>query len=182
MGFGSVFKKVFKAPLKIVDTVVDVGTDIVKAPIQVVEDVYQGVRDIGSSAVDVVEGAGSGAGQALQGIGSGIGNLGESPAFAAGTIATGSLAGGGMAALQQQQFENQIRYLRDVGWGNQPIDIPGYERNIMIPGQANPQLVLQQPSQQPLLPTANVQQFSLPLIIGGVGILAAILFITRRKK
>ena len=41
MGFLS---KVFKAPLKIVDTIVDVGTDIVKAPFQVVEDVYQGVR------------------------------------------------------------------------------------------------------------------------------------------
>ena len=46
--------KVFKAPLQVVDTIAEVGTDIVKAPIQITEDLYQGVRDVGDAAVNVV--------------------------------------------------------------------------------------------------------------------------------
>ena len=62
MGFLS---KVFKAPLKIVDTIVDVGTDIVKAPFQVVEDVYQGARNIGSTGLDLVADVGTGVGPSI---------------------------------------------------------------------------------------------------------------------
>ena len=69
MGFLS---KVFKAPLQVVDTIAEVGTDIVKAPIQITEDLYQGVRDVGDAAVNVVEGIGSGGQAAFTGIGQGI--------------------------------------------------------------------------------------------------------------
>ena len=179
MGFLS---KVFKAPLMVVDTIAEVGTDIVKAPIQVVEDIYEGVRDIGSAAVDVVEGVGTGGQAAFTGVGQGIGNLGQDPVFLAGTAATGSVAGGGMAALQQKQFENQLEYLQSVGYGSQPGTNESYARTIALPGNAFPGLSLSLGNNQPNQPSAQVQTFNLPLILAiGGGVLILIL-IMRGKK
>jgi hypothetical protein len=180
MGFLS---KVFKAPLQVVDTIAEVSTDIVKAPIQVTEDLYQGVRDIGDTAVNVVEGIGSGAQAAFSGIGQGIGSIGSDPVFLAGTAATGSVAGGGMAALQQQQFRNQLEYMRSISGGLQPGTNESYARTIALPGTSIPQLSLSLPNNQPMLPSAKVQSFNLPLILGlAAGAIVLAIFLMRGNK
>ena len=180
MGFLS---KVFKAPLQVVNTITEVGTDIVKAPIQVTEDLYQGVRDIGDAAVDVVQGIGSGGQAAFTGIGQGIGSIGSDPVFLAGTAATGSVTGGGMAALQQQQFRNQLEYMRSIGGGLQPGTNESYARTIAIPGNSNPQLSLSLPNNQAMLPSAKVQTFNLPLILGlAAGAIVLAVFLMRGNK
>ena len=177
MGFLS---KVFKAPLKIVDTIVDVGTDIVKAPFQVVEDVYQGARNIGSTGLDLVADVGTGVGSVVTG--AGLGGIGSDPLFLGGTLASQSLAGGAQALLQREQFNQQLAYLRSNPYGNQ-LNMPEYSRGIQIPGTNVPQLSLSLPSQQQLIPSASVDKtnYTIPLIIGGVGIIALLIFTKGRK-
>ena len=179
MGFLS---KVFKAPLKIVDTIVDVGTDIVKAPFQVVEDVYQGARNIGSTGLDLVADVGTGVGSVVSGVGAGLGGIGSDPLFLGGTLASQSLAGGAQALLQREQFNQQLAYLRSNPYGNQ-LNMPEYSSGIQIPGTNVPQLSLSLPSQQQLIPSASVDQtnYTIPLIIGGVGIIALLIFTKGRK-
>ena len=175
MGFLS---KVFKAPLQVVDTIAEVGTDIVKAPIQITEDLYQGVRDVGDAAVNVVEGIGSGGQAAFTGIGQGIGSIGSDPVFLAGTAATGSVAGGGMAALQ-----HQLEYMRSISGGLQPGTNESYARTVALPGTSIPQLSLSLPNNQAMLPSAKVQTFNLPLILGlAAGAIVLAIFLMRGNK
>ena len=178
MGFLS---KVFKAPLKIVDTIVDVGTDIVKAPFQVVEDVYQGARNIGSTGLDLVSDVGTGVGSVATGVGAGLGGIGSDPVFLGGALASGSIAGGGQALLQREQFNQQLEFLRSNPYGNQ-LQMPEYGQSMQIPGTNVPQLSLSLPTQSQLIPSASVEtNYTLPLILGGVG-LVALLILKKGKK
>ncbi len=98
------------------------------------------------------------------------------------SIATTRAMGGGQALLQREQFNQQLEFLRNNPYGNQ-LNMPEYTRGMQIPGNVNPGLSLSLPSQQPLLPSVNTTQsnLTLPLIIGGVG-LVAVLILTKRKK
>ena len=171
MGFS--FKKIFKAPLKIVETVGEVAKDVfIDAPKQIAEDVYSGTK----KTIGAI-------GRGTSKVGAGVTDVIADPTFIAGAVSTGSIEGGGSALLQREQFNQQLEFLRSNPYGNQ-LNMPEYSRGIQIPAQGIPQLSLSLPSQAPIIPSANVQNtnLTLPLIIGGVGLVALFIFSKGRRK
>ena len=172
MGFWKKVKSVAKAPLKVAEVIGETAKDVfIDAPTQVAEDVYSGTK----KTIGAV-------GRGISKVGSGVTDVIADPTFIAGTVASGSAMGGGQALLQREQFNQQLEFLRNNPYGNQ-LNMPEYTRGMQIPGNVNPGLSLSLPSQQPLLPSVNTTQsnLTLPLIIGGVG-LVAVLILTKRKK
>ena len=170
MGFS--FKKVFKAPLKVVNTIGEVAKDVfVDAPKQIVSDVYSGTK----KTIGAI-------GRGTSKVGSGVTDIISNPTFIAGTVATGSAQGGAQALLQREQFNQQLEYLRSNPYGNQ-LQMPEYGQSMQIPGTNVPQLSLSLPSQSQLIPSANVEtNYTLPLILGGVGLVALLILKKGKNK
>ena len=172
MGFWKKVKSVAKAPLKVAEVIGETAKDVfIDAPTQIAEDLYSGTK----KTIGAI-------GRGTSKVGSGVTDIIADPTFIAGSVASGSVMGGGQALLQRKQFNQQLEFLRSNPYGNQ-LNMPEYTRGMQIPANSIPQLALSLPSQQPLLPSVNTDQsnLTLPLIIGGVG-LVAVLILTKRKK
>ena len=168
MGFS--IGKVFKPVGKIINTVADVGSDIIKAPVTVADDIYSGSKKtLGSVA------------RGIEKVGSGFTSVASNEQFIAGTLGSGSIEGGASAFIQQQQFENQLELLRS-GFTN-PLNLDRYRANTSIPGNQFPTLALGNQGRSPETNGVKTGGLNTILIVGGVAVvLIGAIFLLRGKR